>query len=307
MKFIDLFCGIGGFRVALESLGHECVFSSEIDKHAREAYYRNFNEHPYGDITKIKNKEIPEHDIICAGFPCQSYSISGNHGGLDDDRGQLIWQVLRIAKYHKPKLLLLENVKNILSIDSGKTIEIIKEKFEKAGYNFNYHLLNASDYGIPQSRQRVYFVLIRKDLDCVSSEPKKPRTVKYLKDILEEKGIEDLIIERDDLIMTESSVQTLPRPIKVGYINQGRQGERIYSPEGHAITLSAHGGGVGAKTGLYLHNDKVRRLSHREAKKVMTFPLKHKISDGMQGYKQLGNAVMPKMIKLVFQSIEGIG
>ena len=105
-RFIDLFCGIGGFRIALEKEGCECVFSSEIDTHASEAYYKNFNETPQGDITKISEKEIPAHDILCAGFPCQSFSLAGHHGGFQDPRGQLFFEIIRIAKYHKPLSLI---------------------------------------------------------------------------------------------------------------------------------------------------------------------------------------------------------
>ncbi len=126
-RFIDLFEGLGGFRLALESFGAECVFSSEWDKAAKVVYSKNFGEEPHGDITEINEKDIPPHDILCAGFPCQAFSISGKQRGFEDSRGTLFFDVARIAKHHKPKVLLLENVKNFASHDNGRTLEIIKK------------------------------------------------------------------------------------------------------------------------------------------------------------------------------------
>ncbi|MCA6071863.1 MAG: DNA cytosine methyltransferase, partial [Endomicrobium sp.] len=159
-KFIDLFCGIGGFRVALEKRGLECVFSSDIDSYAQEAYKQNFGEKPSGNIMEIPANKITKHDILCAGFPCQSFSISGKKRGVTDSRGRLFYEIHRIADYHKPYILLLENVKNILTIDGGSVIKIIETKLDEIGYNLHKHVLNASYFGIPQARERVYFVSI---------------------------------------------------------------------------------------------------------------------------------------------------
>lgn len=125
-KFIDLFCGIGGFHLALSSFGAECVFACDIDKRAKETYKTNFGIEPEGDITKIKNKLIPTHDILCAGFPCQPFSISGNQEGFKDPRGKLFFQIIRIARFHQPKIILLENVKNCKVHDGGMTLQTIK-------------------------------------------------------------------------------------------------------------------------------------------------------------------------------------
>ena len=164
-RFIDLFAGIGGFRVALQGKGLKCVYSCEIDKPARDMYKKNFGHFPEGaDILDVNAQDIPEHDILCGGFPCQPFSIAGKKGGLTDDRGQLFFEIIRIVKHHKPKVLLLENVRNILSIDGGGVLDMILDTLNKEGYNVRYALLNASDYGIPQARKRVYFTCIRKDL-----------------------------------------------------------------------------------------------------------------------------------------------
>ena len=164
-KFIDLFAGIGGFRIALEELRGKCIFSSEWDKKAQETYRVNFKELPVGDITKILENKIPKHDVLCAGFPCQAFSVSGKQRGFEDTRGTLFFDIARIANYHKPSVLFLENVKNFVNLDGGKTIKIVYDTLTKIGYDVYHEVLNASEYGIPQSRKRVYIVAFRKDLN----------------------------------------------------------------------------------------------------------------------------------------------
>jgi DNA (cytosine-5)-methyltransferase 1 len=303
-KFIDLFSGIGGFRYALEKKGMKCVFSSEIDIKAQEAYFKNFGEKPYGDITEISEKKIPAHDILCAGFPCQSFSISGDMKGLEDNRGRLFYDIVRIAQYHQPHVLLLENVKNILTVDDGKVIQTIETKLDEIGYTLQKHVLNASEFGIPQSRERVYFVGLKKR-GKLSYNPPKPTMKKiYLEDILEKKVDEALFIDRKDMVLEREDKEYELAPIRIGHVNKGGQGERIYSEHGHAITLSAYGGGVGARTGLYLVDDRVRKLSINECKILMGYPTDYFVSEGIQGYQQLGNAVIPSMIEHVYDSIK---
>lgn len=306
--FIDLFSGVGGFRHAMEKRGMECVFSSDIDAKANEAYYANFKEKPKGDITEISEKKIPKHDILCAGFPCQSFSISGAQKGLDDNRGRLFYDIVRIADYHKPYILLLENVKNILTVDNGNVIKTIETKLDEIGYTVQKHVLNASYFGIPQSRERVYFVALRKeqksDVKLSYHPPKQTMKKIYLDDILEKDVDKSLFTNRKDIKIDGRTSKHELNPIRIGELGKGRQGERIYSQSGHAITLSAYGGGVGATTGLYLVGDRVRRLSINECKKLMGFPENWKVSEGMQGYQQLGNAVIPTMVGYVYDSIK---
>jgi DNA (cytosine-5)-methyltransferase 1 len=134
LNFIDLFCGVGGFRQALSSLGHSCVFSSDLDKDARETYQTNYGEMPVGDITKIEAHAIPTHEVLCGGFPCQPFSISGKMNGFGDARGTLLYEILRIARVHKPKVLFLENVKNYQSHAGGRTMETTLSLLKEAGY-----------------------------------------------------------------------------------------------------------------------------------------------------------------------------
>ena len=181
LKFIDLFAGIGGFRLALEMFGEECVFSSDFNKNSQIVYRDNFKETPKGDIAKIKAKEIPPHDVLCAGFPCQPFSVSGNQKGFDDlNNGNLFLNIERIAKHHKPKVIFLENVGHLERHDDGNTLETIKRNLSNMGYNFFYEVLNSSDYGVPQHRKRIYMVAFRKDLGVSSFKFPEP-TMKEVK------------------------------------------------------------------------------------------------------------------------------
>lgn len=307
-RFIDLFSGIGGFRLALERHGLECVFSSDNDVRVQEVYYENFKEEPLGDITEIREKDIPEHDVLCAGFPCQSFSISGSHGGINDKRGRLFYEIVRIAQYHRPDVLLLENVKNILTIDGGNVIKTIDSKLNEIGYVVHRHVLNSSYFGVPQSRERVYFVCLRKEekdgLKLKYRPPKENYKKIYLEDILKKDATDSLYINRKDVQLFKEPEEYALKPIRLGIVNKGGQGERIYSQKGHSITLSAYGGGVGARTGLYLTEKGIRKLSIDECKELMGFPKDHIVSDGINGYKQLGNAVIPEMINYVYNSIK---
>ncbi|MEL6718672.1 MAG: DNA (cytosine-5-)-methyltransferase, partial [Bacteroidota bacterium] len=164
LKFIDLFCGIGGFRIAFEeaclenNIESECVFSSDIDKYAQDSYEANFGERPHGDITEICETNIPDHDILFAGFPCQPFSIIGQMKGLNDTRGTLFFDIARILKEKSPKAFILENVKQLVSHDKGNTLETILQTLKDLNYHIQYKVLNALDYGLPQKRERVVIV-----------------------------------------------------------------------------------------------------------------------------------------------------
>ena len=318
LTFIDLFAGIGGFRLALDSFGAKCVFTSEWDKDAQKVYKENFKDEVAGDITKIKEEDVPKHDILCAGFPCQAFSISGKQQGFDDARGTLFFDVARIVKYHQPKILLLENVKNFETHDHGKTLQTVKQILEEKtllnlGYSIFYQVLNASNYGIPQKRQRIYILGFRNDLGITNFDfPKPIKTCSKIKDLtLSDKETEKYIIKRTDIILDDARKiegnikgSIINKAFRIGIVNKGGQGERIYSENGHAITLSAYGGGVGAKTGLYLINGKIRKLAPRECARVMGFPEDFKISKSKtQSYKQFGNSVVVDVLQYILKEI----
>jgi DNA (cytosine-5)-methyltransferase 1 len=164
LKYIDLFCGIGGFHQVLRGLGHTCVFASDKDKACRETYKDNYGLEPAGDITNVKTEDIPDFDILCGGFPCQPFSNAGKKKSLDDERGGMFDEIMRIVKEKKPRFMFLENVKNIMKIDNGEVIKYIKHKLEKHGYKLQLLQMSPHEYGIPQQRERIYFICVRNDI-----------------------------------------------------------------------------------------------------------------------------------------------
>lgn len=308
MSFIDLFAGLGGFRLALESLGANCVYSNEWDKPAQEVYNQNFGEIPEGDITQVDEKSIPDHDILCAGFPCQAFSISGKQLGFNDSRGTLFFDVARIVKEKTPKVVFMENVKNFASHDNGKTLAVVKSTMEELGYKFHARVLNAVDYGMPQKRERIYMVCFRNDIDDSSFRFPSPFPLeRHVEDFLlnDESMVEKLYIKRDDMQMNGVIDDKYSnKPIRLGIVNKGGQGERIYSVKGIAITLSAYGGGVFAKTGGYLVNGKTRRLHPRECARIMGYPDSYIMAkNANQAYKQFGNSVVVDVLQYIAKEI----
>lgn len=309
-SFIDLFCGIGGFHLALSSLGAECVFASDIDLEACKIYKTNFNIEPKGDITKIPATQIPSHEILCGGFPCQPFSISGNQQGFDDEqgRGKLFFDIVRIARKHKPKIIILENVKNFEKHNGGNTLSTVKKKLDDIGYRVFPKVLCASDYGIPQHRERIYIVAFKKSLNIKSfSFPEPLDEYKVLNDLLvnqvDNKIKGNYRISREYII--EKTVKTKERRlIRIGKIGKGRQGERIYSVKGQAATLSSQGGGLGGKTGLYKVQKSVRKLYPRECARLMGFPDTFILADSQEkNYKLFGNSVVVDVLQAILNSI----
>ena len=242
-RFIDLFCGIGGFHLALSSFGAECVFSSDINEKACKVYEKNFKIKPHGDITKIKCKEIPSHDILCAGFPCQPFSISGAKKGFADKNGKLFFEIIRIARFHKPKVIFLENVSNLEAHDGGNTLKTIKQKLKSIGYRTFAKVLNASDYNVPQSRKRIYIIAFRNNLGVKDfSFPEVQTQITCVNDILEQTVDSKYTISRNDIVISDDSDHKISKKlIRIGSVGPGRQGERIYSVQGPATTLSSQG------------------------------------------------------------------
>lgn len=304
LTFIDLFAGLGGFRLALESLGAKCVYSNEWDVPVQKVYADNFGDIPEGDITKVDEKTVPNHDILCAGFPCQAFSISGKQRGFEDSRGTLFFDVARIIKEKKPKIVFMENVKNFVSHDGGRTLSVVKATMEELGYTFFYKVLNAVDYDVPQKRERIYMVCFRNDLNITSfAYPKPFKLTRHVEDVLlnDNELIKNLYVNRSDMYMNDVIDNKYSnKSIRLGIVNKGGQGERIYSTKGIAVTLSAHGGGIFAKTGGYLIDGKTRRLHPRECARLMGFPDSYKIcSNNNQAYKQFGNSVIIDVLQLI--------
>src|SRR5690625_2567928 len=167
--YVSLFSGIGGFEQALNKLGGTCVFASEIDKFAAQAYETLYGEKPAGDITKVDARDIPDHDLLVGGFPCQAFSVAGKRQGFEDTRGTLFFEIARIAKEKRPKALLLENVKGLVNHDKGNTLDTMIRTLNDIGYIVDFDVLNSKYFGVPQNRERIFIVAIREDL--IEAEP----------------------------------------------------------------------------------------------------------------------------------------
>ncbi len=305
--FIDLFAGIGGFRIALEKLGGKCVFSSEWDTNSQKTYMTNFGDIPEGDITKISEENIPKHNVLCAGFPCQAFSISGKRRGFSDTRGTLFFDVARIIKAKKPEIIILENVKNFAKHDDGNTLSVVLKTLEDLDYTVFYSILRSSDYGVPQARERIYIIAFHNRTKVSDfSFPKKNREEKIVEDILEDAiPYQTKVIERDGIVIDkDKKVIDKRRPLQIGKINKGGQGERIYSIKSAGITLSAYGGGVASKTGAYLVGDTIRKLSPRECARLQGFPEDFDIPVTVNlAYKQFGDSLSVPVIEKLFKQV----
>jgi len=300
---------MGGFRLALESLGAKCVYTSEWDVEAQRTYAANFGHTPDGDITKVDAQSIPNHDILCAGFPCQAFSISGKQMGFEDSRGTLFFDVARIIKAKQPQVVFLENVRNLETHNGGRTLAVIKNTLEELGYAVFHKVLSAVDYGVPQVRERIYIVCFRSDLGVTYfSFPEAIPLMKFVEDCL----IDEAEIPEELYLKYAGDIRRIAKfddvnsetPIRLGHLNKGCQGERIYSVKGVAITLSAYGGGRFARTGGYLVKGRIRRLHPRECARLNGYPDSYKLPDNFnQAYQQLGNSVVVDVLQYIALNI----
>ncbi len=309
-KFIDLFCGLGGFRIALEKQNCNCVFSSDIDKAVAQVYENNFGEYPSGDITKINSKDIPDFDILCAGFPCQSFSIAGKRLGFEDSRGTMFFEVARILREKKPKAFILENVKGITNHDGGKTLKTILDILDDLGYTYIHTVINAKDMGIPQNRERWYCVGIRKDLN-IKLNPNivfPTEQVKFFSydDIIDvnnidkEYKISDIcknnIQKHIDKIKEKSSKYTLAYEI--------RPSRCQFKTDGISPCLTAKMGTGGNNVPVIVELS--RKLTEKECLKLMGYPENYKIGTGSKAYKQIGNSVIVPVLEQISNSLVNI-
>lgn len=297
--FIDLFAGIGGIRRPYQELGGKCVFSSEIDKFAVKTYEENWGETPSGDITKIEAKDIPNFDILLAGFPCQAFSIAGKRKGFADTRGTMFFEVERILEYHKPKCFMLENVKGLTNHDKGKTFKVMLDILEnKLKYKVYYKVLNAKDFGVPQNRERIIIVGFKNhDVDFKFPEPIKNNKMK-LGDILE-KDVDDKYTISDKIWASHQRRKEQHKAKGNGF------GYSLFNEESpYTSTISARYYKDGSEILIEQKGKNPRRLTPREAARLQGFPddFKLVVSD-MQLYKQFGNSVPTKMIGAVANEI----
>lgn len=316
--FIDLFAGIGGFRLGLQQAGGRCVFSSEWDRYAQQTYRANFGEIPYGDITQEETKgKVPAgYDVLAAGFPCQPFSISGHMRGFEDTRGTLVYEVFDIAQRTQPRIVLLENVKHLKYHDKGHTLHVITESLRGLGYGVSWGVLNASDFGVPQNRERIIIVGIRGggsfDFSRLLGDGRKPT----LRDFLESDGPFEYLDEPYTLL---SETRRQPSVlIFAGFRNKKlrkrgilpgtehlsrvhKQPNRIYDAEGVHPALPSQ-----EMSGRFwiLVDGRVRKLTIAECYRIMGFPngFRREVPLAEQ-YREVGNSICVPMVAAIGQEL----
>ena len=305
LKFIDLFAGIGGMRIAYEQAGARCVYSNEWNKYSQKTYYDNFGVVPDGDITKIHEAYIPDHDILVAGFPCQPFSIAGVSkknslgrptGFEDKTQGTLFFDVCRIIKCKRPKAFMLENVKNLCSHDHGQTFQIIQESLQELGYKFFYKILDGQDF-VPQHRERIVIVgfdAIRYGEDILFDFNYKIPTKKpYIAQILEPAPSPKYTLS-DKLWTYLQNYAEKHRKAGNGF------GYGIANPNGTSRTLSARYYKDGSEILIQQQGSNPRRLTPRECARLQGFPDSFKITvSDCQAYRQFGNSVVVPLMAAV--------
>lgn len=309
LKFIDLFCGLGGFRIALEKQNCKCVFSSDIDKAVAKVYETNYGEYPSGDITKIDAKDIPDFDILCGGFPCQSFSIAGKRLGFDDARGTMFFEVARILKEKKPKAFMLENVKGLTNHDGGKTLQTILDILDDLGYEVIYRVINSAEYGIPQSRERWYCVGIRKDLNVNIREkeneifPTEQLLLYSLDDVIDD------VNEYKDYTISDIAKSNIEKYLfkvkdktsKYTLAYEIRPSRCQFKSNGISPCLTAKMGTGGNNVPVVVELN--RKLTEKECLKLMGYPDDYKIGKGSQAYKQIGNSVIVPILSSIAENL----
>jgi DNA (cytosine-5)-methyltransferase 1 len=302
LRFIDLFCGIGGFRIAAEEAALErginvqCVFSSDIDPDAQATYFANFGDRPHGDITTVHEKEVPDHDLLLAGFPCQAFSICGNMRGFEDIRGTLFWDIARILKEKKPLAFVLENVKMLQNHDKGKTFTVICKTLNDLGYKLHYKILNAIDFGLPQTRERIFIIGTR--LDRHIDLPIGNKSMKPLSEVLERDVPANYYASK----MIQENRQRL---------YQVSHDEPMIWHENKSGNISAYPYSCAMRAGAsynYLLVDGKRRLTEREMLRLQGFPESYKIVGTYSVLrKQTGNSLpipcAKAMVSALFKSL----
>jgi DNA (cytosine-5)-methyltransferase 1 len=296
MKFIDLFAGIGGIRLGFQDYFGPCVFSSEWDKYAQITYQFNFGDRPHGDITKIDEKDIPSFDILLGGFPCQPFSNAGLKKGFEDYRGTLFFDIARIIKHHKPKVVFLENVKGFKNHDKGTTFKVVKSTLEEMGYKVYAKVLNAKDFGVPQNRERIYIIGFLDDVDFKFPEPLNKKN--KLGDILD-KNVDSKYTLSDALWAGHQRRKIEHKEKGNGF------GYSIFNENSeYTSTISARYYKDGSEILIEQSGKNPRKLTPKEASRLQGFPENYKIPvSDTQAYKQFGNSVAVPVIRELAKAI----
>jgi DNA (cytosine-5)-methyltransferase 1 len=310
LTFIDLFAGIGGFKIAFSNANAQCVMACEIDKFCQDVYRENYNpNYPiHSDITKLDTKDIANFDILCGGFPCQAFSLAGKKRGFDDTRGTLFFDVARILKDKKPKAFLLENVKNLVSHDKGNTFQVITQTLLDLGYDIDYKVINAK-YFVPQNRERIFIWGVRKDLN------KDIKSIKVnIEKMIENKikmgipHIQDILDPHVDSKFTLSDkLWSYLQSHAQKHSERGNGfGYGLIDPQIHQTTrtISARYYKDGSEILIKQEGKNPRKITPKEASKLQGYPESFKIvSSNTQAYKQFGNSVAVPVIEMLAKEI----
>lgn len=307
MKYIDLFSGLGAFHTAFPP-DFECVFACDIDAGARTIYEANYGLNPAADIREVVAEDVPDHDILCAGFPCQPFSIAGNREGFADaEKGNLFTDILRIIDAKGPRMCILENVKNLETHDKGRTYATIKEQLELRGYTVVSKVMNAAKYGSPQVRQRIFIVATQGAAFEFPAEHEHQVPVSAILDpeetrLWNSEGYELVAKKGTPRLFNAHSVFDV---VNATTRKGGRQGERVYSVDSPGITVCASSGGPGAKTGLYRVNNGVRRLNVKETLGMFGFPTTFHWADtpSEKCLFYLGNSIVVNVVRACVPAI----
>lgn len=290
--FADLFCGIGGFHYAAHDLGLRCTFACDINAPARRQYADNFGMMPEGDITQMASDHIPDHDLLLGGFPCQSFSIIGKRGGLDDKRGALVYEIVRILRDKRPAGFVLENVKQLATIDGGRSIRAIEQALRELGYDVAHRVLNALHFGLPQKRERIFIVGLWRGLEHFQW-PRPQKTCKPLADILEA-----------DPAPEHNASERIRRARMAAHTSRHSPG--IWH-ENKGGNISSHPYSCALRAGAsynYLLVDGMRRPTPRELLRLQGFPERMRIIGSTADMRtQAGNAVPVPMVRAVISSV----
>ena len=300
MKFIDLFAGIGGIRIPFDELGYTNVFASEWNEAACDTYEANFGHRPAGDITQIDAHDIPAHDVLLAGFPCQAFSIMGKMKGFDDARGTMFFEIARILDYRKPKAILLENVKQLTTHDRGRTFAVILELLDQLGYCVKWKVLNALDFGVPQKRERIIIVAVRSARQAKAFNFDFPVQPYNLEDVLEPDDAVDKSLFASEKIVQKRRERVADKDVFYPSIWHENKSGNI-SVLNYSCALR-----TGASYNYLLVNG-VRRPSARELLRLQGFPDTFKIVVSLQEIRrQTGNAVAVPMIRAVAKKMDEV-
>lgn len=304
IRYIDLFCGLGAFHTAFNASSEfECVLACDINEGVRSIYKENYNLEPKSDIRKIDVDTIPDFEVLCAGFPCQPFSIAGNGEGFNDaEKGNLFFDILKIIDKKNPPMCILENVKNLKTHDKGNTYKTIETELKTRGYTITSKVINATEYGSPQARHRI-FIVATKDKAFVI--PSGNKTQIPVATIIDESVVHNTVdTEKYDLVKKPTKKNVFGKPnVLFDVVSKktkkgGRQGERVYSIESAGVTVCASSGGPGAKTGLYKVGTTIRRLTVKETLAMFGFPTTYKFpsTSDENALFYLGNSIVVNVV-----------